>query len=384
MHQQDTPGSNKKDPTENMEGSQQPQIVHLNVGGQRFSTSKSTLSWIPDTFFSSLLSGRIASVADDNGAIFIDRDPELFRRILNYLRTKQVDLNGVSLSMLKHEAEFYEVSSTFQRISNAPITMKMAGNSASSASNGSYGYASKDNPALNKESVAGGVGALSYCSSGSSSSSSNASAILNKFKMATAPLSGQIGAASSSFSLQNFPQPSIYGQIGRESSSPSPTVNSSKKLVVETDAFPSTPTDYKQFNHTNNTSNNSSTEQPPSNSPPFGSPYKTHSKKTRLTHNSVAVAYYNYVCCYRMKDSMGWQPIYVSPRMEYPIGHIALVSKFGGGSSQVAEKMLAIALTNNSVHLWCLDENNEAESNRKIGTFSLSVQIDKLFLLATN
>lgn len=66
-----------------------------------------------------------------------------------------------------------------------------------------------------------------------------------------------------------------------------------------------------------------------------------------------------------MKESMGWQPIYVSPRMECPINHIALVSKFGG--SQVTEKMLAIALTNNYVYLYILDENNELESNRKIG-----------------
>lgn len=67
-------------------------IVTLNVGGQRFSTSKSTLTSIPNTFFTSLLSGRINSVQDDSEAIFIDRDPKLFRRILNYLRTKQIDL----------------------------------------------------------------------------------------------------------------------------------------------------------------------------------------------------------------------------------------------------------------------------------------------------
>jgi len=49
----------------------------------------------------------------------------------------------------------------------------------------------------------------------------------------------------------------------------------------------------------------------------------------RAHHNSVAVAYYNFVCCYRMKDALGWQLIYASPRMEHFIGHLALVSKFG-------------------------------------------------------
>ncbi|KAK6051605.1 K+ channel tetramerization domain protein [Cooperia oncophora] len=68
------------------------QVVSLNVGGQRFATSSHTLTWIPDSFFTSLLSGRIPTVRDDSGAIFIDRDPDVFRIILNYLRTKQVDL----------------------------------------------------------------------------------------------------------------------------------------------------------------------------------------------------------------------------------------------------------------------------------------------------
>lgn len=67
-------------------------IVNLNVGGRIFATSCNTLSWIPDSFFTSLLSGRMNSVRDASGAIFIDRDPDVFRVILNYLRTKQVDL----------------------------------------------------------------------------------------------------------------------------------------------------------------------------------------------------------------------------------------------------------------------------------------------------
>ena len=68
-------------------------LVHLNVGGHRFSTSKRTLlSGLPneETFFTSLLSGRIASNVDETGAYFIDRDPTLFKQILNYMRTTTV------------------------------------------------------------------------------------------------------------------------------------------------------------------------------------------------------------------------------------------------------------------------------------------------------
>ncbi len=37
-------------------------IVHLNVGGHRFSTSRQTLTVVPDTFFTALLSGRIPAL----------------------------------------------------------------------------------------------------------------------------------------------------------------------------------------------------------------------------------------------------------------------------------------------------------------------------------
>ena len=78
-----------------MAGSNKPaEIINLNVGGQKFSTSRDTLTWSPESFFSSLLSGRIPSLKDDSGAIFIDRDPKLFAVILNFLRTKEISMNG--------------------------------------------------------------------------------------------------------------------------------------------------------------------------------------------------------------------------------------------------------------------------------------------------
>uniref|UniRef100_A0A672R4T6 BTB domain-containing protein n=1 Tax=Sinocyclocheilus grahami TaxID=75366 RepID=A0A672R4T6_SINGR len=77
-------------------------IIQLNVGGTRFSTSRQTLTWIPDSFFSSLLSGRISSLRDETGATFAP--------ILNFLRTKELDLRGVNISILRHEAEFYGIT----------------------------------------------------------------------------------------------------------------------------------------------------------------------------------------------------------------------------------------------------------------------------------
>ncbi|XP_011496224.1 PREDICTED: BTB/POZ domain-containing protein KCTD3 isoform X2 [Ceratosolen solmsi marchali] len=92
------------------------EIVHLNVGGTRFSTSRQTLSWIPDSFFTALLSNRIASRKDESGALFIDRDPKIFSIILNYLRTKDIDLKNVNLRTLRHESEYYGITPLVKRL----------------------------------------------------------------------------------------------------------------------------------------------------------------------------------------------------------------------------------------------------------------------------
>ncbi|XP_053670777.1 SH3KBP1-binding protein 1 [Anopheles nili] len=91
-------------------------IVHLNVGGTKFSTSRQTLTWVPDTFFTSLLNGRISSLRDETDAIFIDRDPKLFSLILNYLRTKEIDIKSVDIRVLRHEAEFYNIAPLIKRL----------------------------------------------------------------------------------------------------------------------------------------------------------------------------------------------------------------------------------------------------------------------------
>uniref|UniRef100_A0A672R5G6 BTB/POZ domain-containing protein KCTD3 n=1 Tax=Sinocyclocheilus grahami TaxID=75366 RepID=A0A672R5G6_SINGR len=67
-------------------------------------------------FVSSLLSGRISSLRDETGAIFIDRDPTAFAPILNFLRTKELDLRGVNISILRHEAEFYGITPLVRRL----------------------------------------------------------------------------------------------------------------------------------------------------------------------------------------------------------------------------------------------------------------------------
>uniref|UniRef100_A0AAZ3P0L4 Potassium channel tetramerisation-type BTB domain-containing protein n=1 Tax=Oncorhynchus tshawytscha TaxID=74940 RepID=A0AAZ3P0L4_ONCTS len=67
------------------------------------------LMWIPDSFFSRW--GLHPSVL-----IFIDRDPTAFASILNFLRTKELDLRGVNINILRHEAEFYGITPLVRRL----------------------------------------------------------------------------------------------------------------------------------------------------------------------------------------------------------------------------------------------------------------------------
>uniref|UniRef100_A0A8C8CF62 Potassium channel tetramerisation-type BTB domain-containing protein n=1 Tax=Oncorhynchus tshawytscha TaxID=74940 RepID=A0A8C8CF62_ONCTS len=65
------------------------------------------LMWIPDSFFSRW---------GLHPSIFIDRDPTAFASILNFLRTKELDLRGVNINILRHEAEFYGITPLVRRL----------------------------------------------------------------------------------------------------------------------------------------------------------------------------------------------------------------------------------------------------------------------------
>ena len=106
--------------------STEDEIINLNVGGKRFSTSRQTLTSIGDTFFTALLSGRISSLKDSSGAIFVDRDPKLFSIILNYMRSRQLfDVNECNLEMLLHESQFYGITPLVRRLQICELHEKM-------------------------------------------------------------------------------------------------------------------------------------------------------------------------------------------------------------------------------------------------------------------
>ena len=62
-------------------------VVRLNVGGRTFDTTRETL--VGCEFFRPILDGQIGSAVDANGRLFIDRSPELFAVLLQFLRSCQ-------------------------------------------------------------------------------------------------------------------------------------------------------------------------------------------------------------------------------------------------------------------------------------------------------
>jgi len=85
--------------------------VTLDVGGQKFATTKTTLLKQKGSFFDAMLSSGKWK-PDDDGSYFIDRNPELFPVILDYLRTGKVNLKRYAYDVvedLKTELGFYQV-----------------------------------------------------------------------------------------------------------------------------------------------------------------------------------------------------------------------------------------------------------------------------------
>jgi hypothetical protein len=84
--------------------------IDLNIGGQNFTTTLTTLTRFPDTMIGAMFSGRHDLKKNRAGAFFIDRDGMHFRQILNFLRspeTYKLNMEANLKEELKDEAIFY-------------------------------------------------------------------------------------------------------------------------------------------------------------------------------------------------------------------------------------------------------------------------------------
>ena len=108
-----------------------PNKVKLNVGGTLFHTTVSTLT--SPTGQSSMLHAMFAHSShfplelDDKGAVFLDRDPQLFRHILNYLRDGSLPLSSLSAATklgLLREARYFGMSGLMREVQAEVREMK--------------------------------------------------------------------------------------------------------------------------------------------------------------------------------------------------------------------------------------------------------------------
>lgn len=92
-------------------------------------------------------------------------------------------------------------------------------------------------------------------------------------------------------------------------------------------------------------------------------------------HNWLAVAYSHFFICYRMKDSSGWQLVFTSPYIDSVLERIAINSKMTS-SNEAPSRMIAVSY-GNDIKLWAIgDDRSEV-----IGTFNLGIRVEYLFFI---
>eukprot|EP00026_Physarum_polycephalum_P011253 Phypoly_transcript_11460.p1 GENE.Phypoly_transcript_11460~~Phypoly_transcript_11460.p1 ORF type:complete len:250 (+),score=50.89 Phypoly_transcript_11460:66-815(+) len=92
-------------------------IVHLNVGGVKYTTTSATLLQQGENYFTGLLSGKFPDLLDENGAYFIDRNGTYFGVVLEYLRSSEISIpKDISRKSVLTEARFYLIEGLIESL----------------------------------------------------------------------------------------------------------------------------------------------------------------------------------------------------------------------------------------------------------------------------
>ncbi|KAH8381259.1 hypothetical protein KR093_000726 [Drosophila rubida] len=347
-------------------------LVNLNVGGQRFSTSRQTLTWIPDTFFTALLSGRISSLRDEHNAIFIDRDPTLFSIILNYLRTKDIDIKHCEIRALRHEAEYYGIT---------PLTKRLALcedlNHSSCGDVLFYGFLAA--PAMPPND------ALQQQQQQTAACSMEPALEPRPGSMVRVP---ETSSASSRHSSSHSRNSSWDLRCGRASNSTASSSNAAPPAGAwnASGGGHSRQASLDFMRHSRNSSadlnkvirNEVGLVFSPTQSSNWTPPLRVQLIKAH--QNWIAVAYAHFVTCYRVKDSNGWQQVFTSPHIDAAIERIAINSKVNTSTAEpLPSKMIAISY-GSQIRLWSIQEGG---NKTDIGTFNLHVRVEYLFFIGS-
>uniref|UniRef100_A0A3P8WJ98 BTB/POZ domain-containing protein KCTD9 n=1 Tax=Cynoglossus semilaevis TaxID=244447 RepID=A0A3P8WJ98_CYNSE len=95
----------------------------LNIGGRLFTTTRSTLvSKEPDSMLAHMFQDKDVwgNTQDEHGAYLIDRSPDYFEPILNYLRHGQIIINeGINVQGVLEEARFFGIEQLADQLETA-------------------------------------------------------------------------------------------------------------------------------------------------------------------------------------------------------------------------------------------------------------------------
>ncbi|KAB1274802.1 SH3KBP1-binding protein 1 [Camelus dromedarius] len=331
------------------------EVIHLNVGGKRFSTSRQTLTWIPDSFFSSLLSGRISTLKDETGAIFIDRDPTVFAPILNFLRTKELDPSQFC----------YPGVSTVPASSTKPSFMGLL-----------LWKVELELRALDL--VLGLRRVVVFCGERKGGGKKGSSSVFPKSQ----PLSPSTSVRR--LQLREELDRSSCGNVLFNGYLPPPVFpvkRRNRHSLAGSQQAGGRPAPVRRSNTMPPNLGNAGLlgrmldeKAPPS---PSGLPEEPG--MVRLVcghHNWIAVAYTQFLVCYRLKEASGWQLVFSSPRLDWPIERLALTARVLGGALGEHDKMVAAAM-GSEILLGLLAEC----SSPSTGVFHLGVPVEALFFV---
>lgn len=338
---------------------------------------------------------------DDAGAFFIDRDPTLFSVILNYLRSRDVDLSNVDMRSLRNEAEFYGITPLVKRLALCDdLNYSTCGDVLF------HGYlAAATLPVHTDASIKQAL--TTACLAGATSKStsnedtSSNSTISKSGDSRTAPPAPgsmirvpETHSAGTSGGSCGGSRPSHHTRSASSGSGSSVSGNGFSSWTNSRNGLSRTPSSVQ---HSRNSSFDARHSR--NSSADLNKYFRTElsilsqgslvdpmrARIVRAHQNWIAVAYAHFVTCYRQKDSSGWQLVFTSPRVENIIDRLAINAKMTlgqtGNSSNESNtiKMVAIA-AGSVVFMWSVSDDG---SRTDIGQFSLPVPVDYLFFIGT-
>lgn len=102
-------------------------IVQLNVGGTRYSTTRQTLEAMGDNLLSRLLTTQVGVTRDSVGAFFIDRNGRLFEHVLDFLRTGRL-VTGPDRAATLEELAYFAIDGAQSEVSDDSLRELLVSN----------------------------------------------------------------------------------------------------------------------------------------------------------------------------------------------------------------------------------------------------------------